>query len=65
MRVKFGKRIYFCTVITHTEGSKLLLFTTPNGVYTVDALNCNQAENIYNKILIDGYCDLSGYEYSN
>ena len=65
MRVKFGKRIYLCTVATHTEESNLLLLTTPNGVYTVDAVSLSQAENIHHKLLTDGYCDVSEYEYSN
>lgn len=65
MRVKFGKRIHLCTTATHAEGSKLLLFTTKNGVYTVDMITCEQAENTHNNLLINGYCDVSEYEYSN
>jgi hypothetical protein len=65
MRVRFNNRIYLCTIATHTEGSKLLLFTTPNGVYTVDMVTCEQARNMYNNLLVNGYCDVSGYEYSN
>jgi hypothetical protein len=65
MRVRFNKRIYLCTVVTHTEGSSLLLFTTPNGVYTVDLITSEQATNMYDSLLINGYCDVSGYQYSN
>lgn len=65
MRVQFGCRIYLCTLATHTKGSKLLLLTTPNGVYTVDMVTCEQAEKAYNELLINGYYDVSRYEYSN
>ena len=65
MRVKFDKRIYSCTVVTHPKGSKLLLFTTQNGVYTVDVETCDKAELIHIDMLTKGYCDISQYEYSN
>lgn len=65
MRVKFGKRIHFCTLATHSTGSNILNFTTSNGVYTVEVESCEQAEIIHNKLLVDGYWDSIGYEYSN
>lgn len=65
MRVKLGVRIYFCTVATHTEGSKLILLTTSNGVYTVVMDSVNEAYECHEKLLKDGYYDFSGFEYSN
>lgn len=65
MRVKFDKRIYFCTVATHPQESKLLIFTTPNGIYTVDMVTSQQAEITHNNLLVNGYCDVSEFEYSN
>lgn len=65
VRVRFGKRIYLCTVITHPEDSKLLIITTPNGVHTVNMITCEQAEFAYNQLLVNGCYDVSEYEYSN
>lgn len=65
MRVRFGKNIYLCTKITHSEGSKLLLITNNNGVYTIDMLTAEKAEDAYNSLLINGYYDVSEYKYSN
>ena len=65
MRVRFGKSIYLCTKVTHSEGSKLLLITNSNGVYTIDMLTSEKAEEAFNSLLIDGYYDVSDYDYSN
>lgn len=65
MRVKFGNRILLCTVVTHTMGSKLLIITTPNGVYTIDMITEEQAKMAHNHLLVYGFYDASFYEYSN
>ncbi|MEO2600867.1 hypothetical protein [Clostridium butyricum] len=65
MRVRFKNKIYLCTKVTHPKVSNFLIIATPNGVYTVDMITCEQAELMYNNILINGYCDFSEYEYSN
>jgi len=65
MRVKFNNKMYLCTKVTHTPYSKLLLFTTLNGVYTVDMKSLENAESYYEDIFIKGYCDVSDFEYSN
>jgi hypothetical protein len=65
MRVKFKNSIYSCTKVTHTTESRLLLFTTTNGVYSVDLCTARKAEMIYDQMLFDGYCDVSEFEYSN
>jgi hypothetical protein len=65
MRIKFNNKIYLCTKITHTPNSKLLLFTTSNGVYTVDMKTIENAQIYYEDVLIKGYCDVSKFEYSN
>lgn len=65
MRVKFNNRIYLCTKVTHTANSKLLLFTTSNGVYTVDMETVENAETYYENILIKGYLDVSDFEYNS
>lgn len=64
MRIKFNDSIFLCTTVSHPKESRLLIITTPNGVYTVDMINCEQAEFVYNILLINGYFDVSGYEYS-
>lgn len=66
MRVRFNNRIFLCSMVSHSKGSKLLNITTIfNSVYTVDMITCEQAEIAYNDLLINGYFDVSGYEYSN
>ena len=65
MRVKFGNHIDLCNRITHSEGSSLLLITNRNGVYTVNIRNVTEAEELFNQALVDGYLDVSDYEYSN
>ena len=65
MRVKFGDRIYSCTVATHTKNSNLMLLTTSNGVYTVDVENSDTANILHDQLLRYGHCDFSEYEYSN
>jgi len=42
-----------------------LLFTTSNGVYTVDMKTSENAKTYYENILIKGYLDMSDYIYSN
>ncbi len=64
MRVKFGKRIYFCTLATKSDGA-LLLITTSNGVYTVDCETEDNANNRHKQLLKIGWCDFSDYQYSN
>ncbi len=64
MRVQFGERIYFCTFTTKTSG-KLLLITTSNGVYTVDCETEDNAGYCHRKLLSNGWCDFSDYQYSN
>lgn len=66
MRVKFGNHIDLCKRITHSDGSKLLLITTiNNSLYTVNCEYVSVARNLHNKALIDGYIDVSDYDYSN
>ncbi len=64
MRVKFGKRIYFCTLATKTSGNRLLI-TTSNGVYTVDCKTEDNAVDCHRQLLQNGWCDFSYYQYSN
>ena len=65
MRVKFNDHIYLCAKVTHTPNSKLLLFITSNGVYTVDMKTSENAKTYYENILINGYLNVSDFEYSN
>lgn len=65
MRVLLGNRIYLCTVATHTEGSDLILLTTPNGVYTVKMESVAEAEECHKRLLKIGYYDFNEREYSN
>lgn len=65
MRIKFGNHIDLCDRVTHLEGSKILLITNRNSVYTVNIGNVGKAEELFNQALVDGYLDVSDYEYSN
>lgn len=65
MRVKFGRRIYICTVATLCNNSSLILLTTSNGVYTIDTNSIFIANDCHAQLLEKGYCDFSDYEYSN
>ncbi len=64
MRVKFGKRIYFCHLATKTSGT-LLLINTNNGTYTVDCKTEDNADYCHYQLLKKGWYDFSDYEYSN
>lgn len=55
MRVKFGNHIDLCDRATHSEGSKILLITNRNSVYTVNVGNVEKAEELFNQALVDGY----------
>ena len=66
MRVKFGNHIDLCKRVTHSEGSSLLLISTVhNSLYTVECEDEEIAEGLYWKMLVDGYIDVSNFEYSN
>ena len=65
MRVKFGNHIDWCRRITHSYGSGLLLITTDHSLYTVDCTDDAIAAELHNKILVDGYIDVSNFYYSN
>ena len=65
MRVRFGKSIYACTKVTHPKESKLLLFTTSNGIYTVNMITNTYADMVCGEMLTKGYFDASNYEYEN
>lgn len=63
MRVKLGKRIYFCTLATKSEFT--ILLTTSNGVYVVDCKTSEIAEFCHNQLLKNGWYDFSDYDYEN
>lgn len=65
MRVKFGNHIDWCKRVTHPEGSNLLLITNANSVYTVDCVTERYAEDLFNRVLTNGYIDVSYLNYSN
>jgi len=65
MRVKFGNHVDLCNRITHSVNSELLLITNKNCVYTVLIGNVEKAEELLNQALVNGYLDVSNYEYSN
>ena len=65
MRVRFGNRIYICTVATHTKNSKLILITTDNGIYTVSMKSVAEAERCHTLLLTNGHYDFSECEYHN
>ena len=63
MRVKFGKRIYLCTIAT-CSGDCMLL-TTNNGFYTVVFESDEAAQHCHTFLLENGYYDFSNCNYSN
>lgn len=66
MRVKFGNHIDLCKRVRRSEGSHILLITTEyNELYTVDCFSYEMATELYNKVFIDGYIDVSDFYYSN
>lgn len=65
MRVKLGDRIYFCTVATYRIGSKDILLTTNNGIYTVLMKSICEADTCHKLLLTKGYYDFTCEEYSN
>ena len=66
MRVKFGNHIDLCKRMRHSEGSRFLLITTIyNDLYAVDCTSETMATELHNKVLVDGYIDVSNFHYSN
>lgn len=66
MRVRFGNHIDLCNRVTHTDGSKFLLITTVyNATYIVDCVSNEIATELYNKVLVNGYIDVSEFSYNN
>jgi Cys-tRNA synthase (O-phospho-L-seryl-tRNA:Cys-tRNA synthase) len=65
MRIKFGNRIYLCTLATHSENSRIILLTTNNGLYTVLMDSEQIAKDAHISLLVNGYYDFSKCEYSN
>lgn len=65
MRVKFGNHVDWCRRAHHSYGSGLLLITTDHSLYTVDCGDDATAEDLHNKILVDGYIDVSNFDYNN
>lgn len=65
MRIKFNDKIFLCKTVSYPKGSKLLIITTPNGLYTVDMVTKENAKSAYNDLLVNGYYDVSEFEYSN
>lgn len=66
MRVKFDNHIDLCKRVTHSERSHLLLITTVyDELYTVDCTSDVMATELYNKVLTDGYIDVSHFYYNN
>lgn len=63
MRVKFGNHIDLCLRIRISDN--LLLITTTNSVYTVDCGSYVKASAMYCNALLNGYIDVSEFEYSN
>lgn len=65
MRVKFGDKIYSCIKVANPEEGNLLIIITSNGVYTVDMVTDEQAKIAFNSLLVNGYYDVSKFQYSN
>lgn len=65
MRVKFDNHIDLCKRVRHSKGSNLLLITNANSVYVVDCITEAYAKELFDKMLTDGYIDVSHLDYSN
>jgi len=65
VRVKFGNHIDECSRVRHSDNSNLLLITTGNSVYAVNCGTKETAAELLQKVLTDGYIDVSHLQYSN
>lgn len=66
IRIRFGHHIDLCKRVSYSGTGTLLVITTIyNSVYTVDCKNEFVASKSYEEILVNGYLDVSGFEYSN
>lgn len=65
MRVKFGNHIDLCKRVSYSGGTILVITTAYNSVYAVDCGNKSIASKMYEQALVDGYLDVSEFEYSN
>ena len=65
MRVKLGKTIRRCKFITIFENINMLHVSTDNGLYAVRVPEVVDINKLHHQILVQGYADLSDYEYSN
>lgn len=66
IRIQFGHHIDLCKRVSYSGVGTLLIITTIyNSVYTVDCKNKSTALKLYEELLINGYLDVSEFEYSN
>ena len=65
MRVKFKDHIDECMRVTYQKGSSILVFESENENITVNFSEENYAKEALNKLLVDGYLDLSYRSYNH
>lgn len=65
MRIKFGNHIDLCKRVSYSGGALLIITTVYNDVYTVNCKSEYNASKLYKEALVNGYLDVSDFEYSN
>ncbi|WP_302327631.1 hypothetical protein [Enterocloster lavalensis] len=66
MRIRFGTWIHFCRFVSNPGGnSNIINACTSNGLYTIVFDTADEAKEVYNQILVNGYYDASDKEYRN
>lgn len=65
MRIKFGNHVDLCKRVSYSEGNFLIVTTMYDQVYTINCGNKVIASRLYEEILVEGYLDVSEFEYSN
>lgn len=61
MRVMIGDKILFCIKVVKVD-NKLTLYTSEEYIKTVEFKDFVEAHIYYNKLLRDGYLDLTDYK---
>ncbi len=63
MRVRFGDHIDLCQRVTYNNSFFIFVTNVYGKVYTVDCKNEITASKLYEEVLINGYLDVSEFDY--
>lgn len=66
MRLEIEDKICSCSCCSiHSEKKNIVEFDTKFGTYRVNFVTAEKAKEIYNQMLISGYCSANGYSCKN